>query len=324
MELCRRRVLGAGALAGLSLAGSIAGTSKLVAAQPKAGRQVPGIYRIGVGDCEVTAILDGYLDLGIELFANATPESAAKLQKAAFVPVGPTVRGAVNAYVVNTSDKLMVIDAGGRDFLGPTLGQLPLHLTAAGIDPAAVDIVALTHMHPDHVGGLVTENGAAVFPNAELVVHKADWDFWMSPEVAAKTPDSAQPFFDAAQSAGTPYAKRVRLIEADGEIVPEISALALPGHTPGHTGYMIGKKHDRLLIWGDIVHSAVFQFPHPNWSISFDIFPEQAVATRRRIFEMAAKERLMVAGMHLPFPGIGYVVKRNGFRFVPVDWSYQL
>lgn len=324
MDLYRRQILSMGAAAGAALAGSAMGVGPLAAAQPQAGRQVPGIYRLGVGDIEVTAVLDGYVDLGIELFPNSEAEEVTRLQEAAFVPVGPSVRGAVNAFVVNTGDKLVIIDAGGRDFLGPTLGRLPENLAAAGIDPAAVDVVAATHMHPDHIGGIVTTNGAAVFPNAEFVVHKDDWDFWMSPEIMAKAPKSSLPFFQAAQSAGTPYAKRVRPIGDDEEVVPGIRSLALPGHTPGHTGFLIASGADTLLVWGDIVHSAMLQFPHPDWAIAFDISPELAVATRRRAFDMAASDRLMIAGMHVPFPGIGHVVRDGKFEFVPASWNYEL
>jgi glyoxylase-like metal-dependent hydrolase (beta-lactamase superfamily II) len=324
MNLCRRQVLTAGAAAGVALAGSALGVRPLAAAQPKAGRQVPGIYRLGVGDIEVTAILDGHIDLGIELFPGADPEEVTRIQEANFVPVGPSVRGAVNAFVVNTGEKLVIIDAGGRDLLGPSMGRLPENLAAAGIDPANVDVVAATHMHPDHIGGIVTANGAAVFQNAELVVHKDDWDFWMSPEIMAKAPESALPFFQAAQAAGTPYTKRVRPIGDDAEVVPGIRSVALAGHTPGHTGFMISSGDDALLVWGDIVHAAILQFPHPDWAIAFDISPEVAIATRRRAFDMAAQDRLMIAGMHVPFPGIGHVVRDSGFKFVPASWNYEL
>jgi len=324
MNLCRRQLLGAGAVAGVALAGTSLAAGPLAAAQPKTGRQVPGIYRLGVGDIEVTAVLDGHIDLGIELFPNAEADEVTRLQEAAFVPVGPSVRGAVNSFAVNTGEKLVIIDAGGRDFLGPTMGRLPDNLAAAGIDPAAVDVVAVTHMHPDHIGGIVTTNGAAVFPNAELVVHKADWDFWMSPEIMAKAPESSLPFFQAAQAAGTPYAKRVRPIGDDEEVVPGIRSLALPGHTPGHTGFVIASGNDTLLVWGDIVHAAILQFPHPDWAIAFDIAPELAVATRRKAFDMAATDRLMIAGMHVPFPGVGHVVRNGGYKFIPASWNYEL
>jgi glyoxylase-like metal-dependent hydrolase (beta-lactamase superfamily II) len=324
MLMRRRQFLQAGVAASAALAGTVMGAGPILAAQPKAGRQVPGIYRIAVGDIEVTAVLDGYIDLGVDLFPDAKADEVAKLQQANFVPVGDMLRASVNCFVVNTGDKLAIVDAGGRNLLGPTMGDMPAGLAAAGIDPAAVDVVIATHMHPDHIGGITTTNGAAAFTNAELVVHKDDWDFWMSPENLAGAPEFFKPFFQAAQAAGTPYVKTVRKIGGDEEIIPGIRSMALPGHTPGHTGFVVSSGTDTLLIWGDIVHSPMLQFAHPNWSIAFDTSPEVAAGTRRRAFDMAVTDRLLVAGMHLPFPGIGYVMRGGGFKFVPAEWRYGL
>ncbi len=324
MKMRRREFLKAGVAAGAVLAGTAVDPGRAKSEQPMAGRQVPGIYRIAVGDIEVTAILDGYIDLGTNLFPDAKPEEVARLQEANFIPVADFVRASVNCFVVNTGEKLAIIDAGGRNLLGPTMGQMPAGLAAAGIDPAAVDLVIATHMHPDHVGGIATKNGAAAFEKAQLVVHGDDWDFWMSPENMAKANEVAKPFFQAAQGAVTPYAKTVRKIGGDEEVIPGIRSLALPGHTPGHTGYLISSGADTLLVWGDIVHSATLQLAHPNWSIAFDTSPVQASATRRRAIDMALTDRLLIAGMHLPYPGIGHLVRAGGLRFLPAEWSFTL
>lgn len=322
MQWNRRQILTA---AGIGMAVAAGRTAPAAAAQPRAGRQVPGIYRLNVGDIEVTALLDGYIDLAMNLFPGAAAPEIRRLQKANFLPRGETVRSGVNAFVVNTGDRLALVDAGGSDLLGPTLGDLPASLAAAGIDPAAIDMVIVTHLHPDHIGGLVTGDGAAVFPNAELIVHEADWNFWTNAELMAKANDQGKVFFQAAQSAITPYAKRSRLVGDDEEVTPGIRSLALPGHTPGHTGFVVASGVDTLLIWGDVVHSAVLQVPHPEWSIAFDIASDLAVATRRRAFDMAASERLLVAGMHLPFPGFGHVTREGDrFRYQPAQWRYEL
>lgn len=326
MDLTRRHLLAAGggmALAGLGLAG--AGLRPATAAQPRAVRQVPGIYRLSIGgDIEVTALLDGFIDLGTNLFPDAPEEEVRRLQEAAFVPVGPSVRSGVNAFAVNAGDRLALIDAGGRNLLGPTLGRLPGSLKASGIDPAAVDLVVATHLHPDHIGGLVTGDGAAVFPNAELVVHEADWNFWTDAELMAKANEQGKVFFQAAQAAITPYAKRMRLIGDDDEVMPGLRSIGLPGHTPGHSGFIVHSGPDTLLIWGDIVHSALLQVPHPDWSIAFDIRPDLAVSTRRKAFDMAASDRLLVAGMHLPFPGIGRILRgETGYTYRPEPWRFE-
>ncbi|TCT13548.1 glyoxylase-like metal-dependent hydrolase (beta-lactamase superfamily II) [Tepidamorphus gemmatus] len=328
MELTRRNLLAACA-GGLALAAGLgladARRRPAAAAQPRAAHQVPGIYRLSIGDdIEVTALLDGYIDLGTNLFRGAPEEEVRRLQEAAFVPVGPAVRSGVNAFAVNAGGRLALIDAGGRNLLGPTLGRLPGNLKAAGIDPAAVDLVVATHLHPDHVGGLVTGDGAAVFPNAELVVHEADWNFWTNADLMAKANEQGKMFFQAAQAAITPYAKRTRLIGDDEEVMPGLRSIGLPGHTPGHTGFVVHSGPDTLLIWGDIVHSALLQVPHPDWSIAFDIGPDLAVATRRKAFAMAASDRLLVAGMHLPFPGIGRILDEGGvYQYQPEPWRFE-
>lgn len=323
MDWTRRQLLAAGA-SGVALAGLRAGPA--AAAQPRAVRQVPGIYRLSIGsDIEVTALLDGFLDVGTNLFPDAAEEEVHRLQEAAFVPVGPFVRSGVNAFAVNAGDRLALIDAGGRNLLGPTLGRLPGSLKAAGIDPAAVDLVVATHLHPDHIGGLVTGDGAAVFPNAELVVHEADWNFWTDAELMAKANEQGKVFFQAAQAAITPYAKRTRLIGGDDEVMPGLRSLALPGHTPGHTGFIVSSGPETLLIWGDIVHSALLQVPHPEWSIAFDIGPDMAISTRRKAFDMSASDRLLVAGMHLAFPGIGRILRQDGgYAYRPEPWRFEL
>lgn len=324
MDMRRREFLKASVASGAALAGTALGASPILAAQAKAGRQVPGIYRVSIGDIEVTAILDGYIDLGTELFPDAEPEEIKRLQRANFAPTGDSLRASVNCFAINTGDTLALVDAGGRNLMGPTMGNMPGGLAAAGIDPAAVDLVIATHMHPDHIGGIATHNGAAAFPNAEFVVHADDWDFWMSPETMASAPNFFKPFFEAAQAAATPYLKAVRKIGDGEDIASGITAMALPGHTPGHTGYLISSGKDALLIWGDVVHSPLLQFPHPNWYSAFDNQPNVASITRRKTFDMADKEKLLVAGMHLPFPGIGHVVRGENFNFVPAEWQYSL
>lgn len=317
MHTTRRAALalGLGGLAALS-----ASPSPASARAPLAGRQVPGVQRRRVGAFEVTALLDGHLDLDPALFPKAGPD-AAKLLDAAFRPAGP-IRTPVNAYAINTGERLILVDAGTGRGYAPTLGGLPDALAAAGIDPAQVDTVLATHLHVDHVGGLVRD-GRAVFPDAELLIPQAEAEFWLDPAALSRAPAAMQPFFRLAQDACAPYAARTRRFgPGEARIAPGIEAVAEPGHTPGHTGYVVSDGGERLWLWGDVVHAAALQFPRPELGISFDVDGDAAAATRRRAFDRAASERTLVAGAHLPFPGFGHV-ERDGagrYAFVPAPF----
>jgi glyoxylase-like metal-dependent hydrolase (beta-lactamase superfamily II) len=293
------------------------------AAAPLQKTQVPGYYRMMVGGFELTALYDGYIDLDAALLRNTTPQEVQGLIARMFVK-GPKVQTAVNAYLVNTGSQLVLVDAGAAKLFGPSLGHVAANLKAAGYDPAQVDAVLLTHLHGDHVNGLVTAEGQPVFPNAEIWSAQADTDFWLNPAVAAKAPEDARAFFKMAQDAAAPYRQtgRWKTFTAAQEIVPGIAAVALPGHTPGHSGYLLASGDAKLLIWGDIVHNHAVQFARPQVAIEFDVDKKQAVATRKGLLARVAKEKRMVAGMHLPFPGIGHVrAEGKGYAWVPVEFG---
>ena len=317
--LTRRSLLAAPAI----LIAATAPITPAFARAPLPGPETPPLYRFKVGAFTVTAVTDGTLGLGPELFpaAQQKPQEAAQLlSQAALPPQGP-IRTFVNAYLINTGDRLALIDTGlgPAPGFGPDLGRLPKNLAAAGIDPAAIDAVILTHLHPDHVGGLAP-GGRATFPNAEIVVSEADYAFWMDEGTASRAPADAQPFFTFARESLKPYAGRIRRI-GEGEAVPGLMLEAAPGHTPGHSSVRVASGPAQLLVWADIVHAAALQFQWPEWSIAFDADPGQAIESRKRAFEQAAADRLLVAGMHLPFPGVGYVTRQGeGYAYVPQLW----
>ncbi|MGL4231775.1 MAG: MBL fold metallo-hydrolase [Casimicrobium sp.] len=305
------------ALAGLQVGSTFAAPP----AQLKS--QVPGYYRMQLGAFEVTALYDGYIDLDTKLLKNTKPGEVQRLVARMFQTM-PAVQTAVNAYVVHTGSNLILVDAGAAKLFGPSLGFVLDNLRAAGYTPEQIDTVLLTHMHGDHINGLVTADGKAVFPNAEVRVAKAEADFWLSEEVAAKAPKDAQAFFKMARDGAAPYraANKLKTFEGNVELLSGVKAVATPGHTPGHTSFMFSSNGERLFIWGDIVHNYAVQFVNPGVAIEFDTDPKKAVATRRALMVEAAKEKYWVAGMHLPFPGIGHLRKDGAiYNWVPVEFG---
>jgi len=290
---------------------------------PPVKTQVPGYYRMLLGSFEVTALYDGAIKLDTKLLKNTNEKEVQHLLAHLFVK-GPAVQTAVNAYLINTGNKLVLVDAGAAKLFGPSLGNIVANLKAAGYTPEQVDTVLITHLHGDHVNGLIDAEGKAVFANAEVWSAKADNDFWLSEEIAAQAPKEAQGFFKMARDAAAPYLKagKWKTFAADQEILPGISSFAANGHTPGHSAYLIGSGEEKLLIWGDIVHNHAVQFARPNVAIEFDNDRQAAVATRKKIFAKSAGEKLLVGGMHLPFPGIGHVRKEGkGYAWVPVEFA---
>lgn len=306
--------------AGLLLVASSFATAEA----PQQKTQVPGYYRLMLGSFEVTALYDGAIDLDEKLLKSIAKRDIQRLLARQFLK-GPKVQTAVNAYLVNTGNKLVLVDAGAAKLFGPGLGNIVDNLKAAGYSPEQVDTVLVTHLHGDHVNGLVTAEGKAVFTKAEVWSAKADNDFWLSEEIAAKAPTEAQGFFKMARDAAAPYlaAGKWKTFDSDRELLAGVSSVDTHGHTPGHASYLFQSGDQRLLILGDLVHNHAVQFARPEVAIEFDVDPKQAVITRKRIFFQAAKEKLMVAGMHLPFPGIGHVRKETagGYAWVPAEFA---
>jgi glyoxylase-like metal-dependent hydrolase (beta-lactamase superfamily II) len=287
--------------------------------------QVPGYYRMMVGQLEVTALYDGYIDLDPKVMKYTSAREVQSLLARMFVASTPGMQTAVNAYLVNTGTHLVLVATGAAACFGPTHAGSAGCRPASGYTPEQVDTVLLTHLHGDHACGL-TADGKPVFPNATVYADKADADYWLSESVAAAAPEAARPLFEMARGAVAPYqaANHFRTFDATaGEApIPGVRAVPTRGHTPGHTGYLFASGQENLLLWGDIVHSHATQFRRPNIAIEFDVDSRQAVLTRQRVLADAAKGKLWVGGAHLPFPGLGHVRRDQvGYTWVPVEFG---
>ena len=267
-----------------------------------------------VGDIPVTAVSDGVLYSNHDVILGIDRAESARLTK---IPYGQPLPLDVNSFLIRHRRQLILSDAGSGHTMGPTLGYLPNSLRAVGVPPEKIDIILLTHLHPDHSLGLVDEQGRAVFPNAQLIVHEIEAAFWLDRELKPDDSERITRNTKAQRTVTAPYRDRIRRVR-DGEVLPGITAMLRPGHTPGHTNWLIQSGRERLLIWGDIVHLAAVQMARPDATLVFDVDPHVARITRERLLDWAANERLCVAGAHLPYPGFGHVVRDgHGYRFNP-------
>ncbi|MBO0710524.1 MAG: MBL fold metallo-hydrolase [Acetobacteraceae bacterium] len=282
-------------------------------------RQIPGVYHRRIGDAVVTAVSDGVLEGSLAVLQNITEGEASRILTDAFRPLPRFT--SINTFVVRSGGRTALIDTGSGTALGPGVGKLPANLAAAGIDRADIDTVLLTHVHPDHSNGLVDDHGRLWFPNAELVLHEKEMAFWHDDAAMAKADEASRArYFTTARRQLAPYRGRARLIQ-QGEVFPAVTAIPLPGHTPGHTGYRLASGNETLLIWGDIVHVPEVQVPRPEVTVAFDIDPAAAAAMRRRTFDMVATERLLFAGMHVHFPGFAHLARHgDGYALIPEPW----
>jgi glyoxylase-like metal-dependent hydrolase (beta-lactamase superfamily II) len=279
-----------------------------------------GYYRLKIGAASVIALSDGTLAFPAdELLLNAKPGEIHRLLNEAF---DPTPLASVNTYLVCLPGKLILVDTGAETLLGPTLGKLPGSLKAAGVKPADITDIFLTHIHPDHAGGLMIGDQKA-FPNALVHVEKAELDYWLDKAAAKSAAGVIKPFFAQAEHKMTPYLRdgQVKAFHGATQFFPGFRSLPAYGHTPGHTYYILESAGQKLVFMGDTTHMMDIQFSDPGVAVKFDSDPGRAVAQRRLEFAAAAQGKYLLAFAHVSFPGVGHL-RQDGDRFIWVPVRY--
>lgn len=314
-------------LAGSTVAG-LASAVPALAKAPLLNAQAPSVYRFKIGAIEATAISDGPLSLGepqADLFVGVSKDGFIKILSDNYLPTDK-VALEQNALVLNSGDRLVLFDTGmGSDkSLGPDTGKLIANLKAAGIDPADIDAVVLTHAHSDHCWGLTSASGGRNFPNAQIYMSQADFDFWTD-EANGRGNDLLKQQVEGGRTHLLPNRERITFIKDGSEFLPGIQAMATPGHTVGHLSYMVTSQGKSLCVAGDIAHHHAVSTANPRAPMAFDTDGRQGVTSRIRIFDMLAAQRVPLLAYHFPWPGIGYVAKQgDAYRYVAAPMQTAL
>ena len=275
---------------------------------PQLSKRQAGYYRVKVGAAEVIALSDGSIILpALNLLTNAQPGEVERLLTYAYR--NPQVETSVNAYLIVSESNLVLVDTGGGDLLGPTANKLSAGLAAAGYKPEQITDILITHSHGDHVGGL-TDGTGMVFPNATIRVESRELAFWTAPGNGAGA--KVRPYLEAG---------KVKTFDGNAQLLPGISAMATPGHTPGHSFYVLESQGEKIVFWGDLMHVAEVQFPNPSITIAFDSDSRSAAAQRRKAYLEAASIGYLVASTHVSFPGIGRLrPSGSGYQWFPIPY----
>jgi glyoxylase-like metal-dependent hydrolase (beta-lactamase superfamily II) len=325
MTIASRR----GVLGGAVAAAASAATAPLNAAVPQSGNQAPGYYRYRVGSIEITVVDDGVSRMPItdDFVENVTKDEINGALEAAFLEKN-FYAGPYNPIVINTGTKLALVDTGTGETAFKASnglnGRLPINLAAAGFDARAIDAVIISHYHGDHFNGLIKADGSLAFPNAEILVPAVEHKFWMDDGEMGRAakPRVVFGFKNTRRVFAGEVLKRVRTYEWDKEVIPGVTAIGTPGHTPGHTSHVVASGNKAVYVQADVTHAPFLFARHPGWHFMLDVEPVQAEATRRKVYDMLVAERMLVQGFHYPFPSVGHVEKSGtGYREVLVNWS---
>jgi len=328
-DLNRRDLLAGAAAIGAASALPRLSLSTAHAAVPAAGAQAPGFYRYKVGAYECTSVNDGARSFPMpDTFVKNVPkEEALAAADAAYMPKG-MVTVPFNPQLINTGSKLVLIDCGnGIANLEPSkgaVGRTLQNLAAAGVDPKNIDVVLMSHLHPDHTNGIRNADGSMAFPNAEIMVPAKDWEFWTSDENAAKAQSNEmmKNYFANVKKIYAGIESKVTKYDWGKEVIPGITSVEAPGHTPGHTAFVIASGGSKILVQSDVTNIPEFFLRNPDWHVAYDVDPELAQTTRHKFYDMAAAEKALVVGFHFTFPSIGHVEKDGTkYRLIPIAWN---
>ena len=281
---------------------------------------VHGILQWKIGDATVTTLNDGFNQAGVEVIQGLPQDEAVRIQRAAFRSDQPKIT--VNLFLIESEHHAPILVDTGMGFIGGgTSGRLLMALQKAGIAPEEIRTILLTHLHPDHSAGLTDGRGRAIFPNAQLIMHEKELEFWTNNDNFKGSSDEEKSYVALIQASIAPYESRIRLFKGEEEVAHGLRSVPLIGHTPGHSGYRLESEGKVVLIWGDIVQFPEIQSLRPDTGLAFDVDSERARKTRKYIMNKAADERLLVAGMHIDFPAFAFVQRfEEGFRLVPALW----
>ncbi len=308
-----------------SVGAGIAATSRIIPAQaaaPIAGVPGPAFYRSKLGSYEITVISDGYGVIPkIDGFViNATPEEVRATLAAQFLPTD-RIQVPFNTLVVNTGSKLVLIDTGIGDMGPPTTGTWMKNFRAAGFKPEDVDIVVLSHLHPDHINGLRLKDGTEVFPEAEIKINETELNYWTKDAPAASS-TITQGYAKAVDRVLGPKLKHLTMYKWGEEVAPGITSIGAPGHTPGHSMFAIASGGATFMAVSDITNVPYLFAKHPDWSVLYDNDPVLARATRHKMLDMLASEKAGVGFYHASFPSFGSIEREgSGYNLVPGFWK---
>ncbi len=267
---------------------------------------------IKIGSAKITVLEDGYLNIPKEVLTNISPEIEKSLTDN---PEGELALSNINSFLIEKDEQKLLVDAGCRDIFGPTCGLFPKQLEKIGITPEKITDIFFTHLHPDHIGGAITKDGKPVFINASIKIPEKEIDFW-SRDDFKDVEANGKSFADLAKSIFKSYDGKISSVSNEDEIIKNVHVVDMPGHTPGHSGFRIDEGNESFIHLGDILHLPNIQLENPNISLLFDVDMQQGLQTRKMLFDMVSKDKLMCSGGHMLAPKFGYIEKSGiGYKF---------